>query len=463
MTRRATLALAVAATVALLIADRGRGQQSEPKESAVLVVQLPADAQLTIEGKPTRQTGEVRRFISLPLVPGYRYVYTLQVTTADGNSLQHKVVVQPGKEVTVDLRETLAQANPKPKVEPIPVEPREANKEKPPEEEPPKLTVPYVPTPQAVVDKMLELAKVSKDDVVYDLGCGDGRIVVTAAKKYGAKGVGVDLNPVRLQESMENVKKNGVEKLVTIKKGDVLKTDVSGATVVTLYLLPSVNLQLKPILQKTLKPGARVVSHDFDMGDDWPPEQTLDVTDENGLDHKVYLWTIKDPNDREPDVIFVPTAQGVVDRMLEIAKVTKDDIVYDLGCGDGRIVVTAAKKYGCKAFGFDINPERIKDSTENVKKNKVEDLVTIKKQDIFTLDLRDASVITLYLLPELNLKLVPQLEKMKPGTRIVSHDFDMRGYKPDKVETIRAANDQGVERDHTIYLWTIPLQKEKEE
>jgi ribosomal protein L11 methylase PrmA len=145
--------------------------------------------------------------------------------------------------------------------------------------------------------------------------------------------------------------------------------------------------------------------------------------------------------------------------MLELANVKKDEIVYDLGCGDGRIPVTAAKKYGVKAWGFDIDPERIKESLENVEKNKVNNLVTIENKDIFTLDLSKANVVTLYLLPSLNVKLIPQLEKLKPGSRIVSHDFDMRGVKPDK--TIDFTPPGG--REHKIYLWTAPLQKEKTE
>jgi SAM-dependent methyltransferase len=160
----------------------------------------------------------------------------------------------------------------------------------------------------------------------------------------------------------------------------------------------------------------------------------------------------------EPDVIYVPTPQAVVDKMLEMAEVKKDDVVYDLGCGDGRIVVTAAKKYGCKATGFDIDPARIKESNENVKKDKVEDLVQIKQEDIFKLDLSKASVITLYLLPDLNVKLIPQLEKLKPGSRIVSHDFDMKGVKPKKVVHVTPPGDS--EREHTIYLWVTPLEKE---
>jgi uncharacterized protein (TIGR03000 family) len=164
------------------------------------------------------------------------------------------------------------------------------------------------------------------------------------------------------------------------------------------------------------------------------------------------------PEDREPDVIYVPTPQEVVDKMLELAEVKKGDVVYDLGCGDGRIVVTAAKKYGVKAVGFDINPERVKESLENVRKNNVEKLVTIKKADIFTLDLSEASVVTLYLLPSLNVKLMPQLEKLKPGSRIVSHDFDMRGAKPKKV--VKVSTPGTFEREHTVYLWVVPWEKE---
>jgi hypothetical protein len=161
---------------------------------------------------------------------------------------------------------------------------------------------------------------------------------------------------------------------------------------------------------------------------------------------------------REPDVIYVPTPQRVVDKMLELAQVTKDDLLYDLGCGDGRIVVTAAKEYGCKAVGYDLRRGRVKASLENVEKNNVGHLVRIEQKDIFTLDLSDANVITLYLLPSLNVKLIPQLEKLKPGSRIVSHDFDMRGVKPDKIVTIE--DDEDDYGDHTVYLWTTPLKRE---
>jgi len=159
---------------------------------------------------------------------------------------------------------------------------------------------------------------------------------------------------------------------------------------------------------------------------------------------------------KRPDVVYVPTPQEVVEKMLEMAQVTKDDLVYDLGCGDGRIVVAAAKTYGCRAFGFDVDPRRIKESNENVEKSGVGDLVTIVQKDIFTLDLSEVNVVTLYLLPSLNVKLIPQLEKLKPGSRIVSHDFDMQGVTPDQVVELTSANGA----DHTVYLWTAPLKKE---
>jgi tRNA G37 N-methylase Trm5 len=157
----------------------------------------------------------------------------------------------------------------------------------------PRLDVPYVPTPPEIVERMLNLGKVGKDDLLYDLGCGDGRIVVTAAKERGARGVGIDLNPVRIAEANENARKAGVEKMVTFKVGNLFETDVSPATVVTLYLLPSVNRQLRPQLWKQLKVGTRVVSHDFDMGSDWPPERKVQIDGKT-----LYLWTITEAQKR---------------------------------------------------------------------------------------------------------------------------------------------------------------------
>ena len=144
----------------------------------------------------------------------------------------------------------------------------------------------FVPTPEEVVEAMLQVANVTKNDIVYDLGCGDGRIPVTAAKKYGARGVCIDIDPQRIKEANENVAKNSVGDRVRVMNADLFATDLSEATVVTLYLLPSLNVKLMPKLMKELKPGTRIVSHAFDMGD-WKPEKELDV---NG--RKVYYWTI---------------------------------------------------------------------------------------------------------------------------------------------------------------------------
>ncbi len=153
----------------------------------------------------------------------------------------------------------------------------------------PSSLAPYVPTPSDVVDRMLALAGVTAKDVVYDLGCGDGRIVIAAAQKYGARGVGIDIDPERIAESQANAKAAGVERLVTFRLQDALTTDVSPATVVTLYLLSASNLKLRPILTRELKPGARIVSHSFAMGD-WEPAAVDRFQDSRGIERTLYLW-----------------------------------------------------------------------------------------------------------------------------------------------------------------------------
>ena len=150
---------------------------------------------------------------------------------------------------------------------------------------------------------------------------------------------------------------------------------------------------------------------------------------------------------RDPDVIYVPTPQNVVDAMLKMANVTAKDVVYDLGSGDGRIPITAAEKYGARGVGIDINPERIKEANANLAKSKAGDKVRFLNQDLFETDLSPATVITLYLLPSLNQKLIPKLKQLKPGTRIVSHSFDMgTAWPPEKTEDVKG---------RVIYYWTI--------
>ena len=150
-----------------------------------------------------------------------------------------------------------------------------------------ELDVPYVPTPQAVVDKMLELADLKSGEVLLDLGSGDGRIPITAAKKYGVQATGVDLNPVRVQEANENAKRERVTDKVTFKEQDLFETDLTQADVITMYLLTRINMKLRPQLMK-LKPGTRIVSHSFSMGD-WQPDKTVRI---DGRD--VYLWIVKE-------------------------------------------------------------------------------------------------------------------------------------------------------------------------
>lgn len=154
-----------------------------------------------------------------------------------------------------------------------------------------KPDVPFVPTPQPVVERMLDMASVGKNDVVYDLGCGDGRIVITAARERGARGVCIDLNPARIAEAKENAQKAGVADRVKFLVGDLFNADFSEASVVTLYLLPDVNRALRPQLWKQLKVGTRVVSHDFDMGAEWPPEKIERVGAKT-----LYYWTITPEN-----------------------------------------------------------------------------------------------------------------------------------------------------------------------
>ncbi len=172
----------------------------------------------------------------------------------------------------------------------------------------------------------------------------------------------------------------------------------------------------------------------------------------------VDAWAADPAPTKTPDVVYVPTPNDVVAKMLDLAQVKPEDVVYDLGCGDGRIVVTAAKKFGCQAIGFDIDPQRVREARANIEKNGVGKLVSIKQEDIFKLDLSPASVVTMYLLPSLNVKLIPQLEKLKPGSRVITHDFDIEGVKPEKTTSFVSEEDNV---SHTIYFFTTPLKKEK--
>lgn len=233
------------------------------RKTVTLEVYLPEDARLLIEGQDTKSTGTMRRFISPPLAPG-KYVYTVKAIIPGPKgprTVTQQVDVRPGDFESIDLRE--------PGQRPIP-------------------DVEYEPAPQDVVEAALRLARVTKKDVVWDLGCGDGRIPVTAAKVYGCKARGFDIDPERVKDSTANVRKNGVEKLVSIEQRDIFKLDMSdGPTVVVLYLLPRLNARLLPQLKK-LPPGTRVISIAHRMADIRPDEQVV-VENELGV-FDVYLW-----------------------------------------------------------------------------------------------------------------------------------------------------------------------------
>jgi uncharacterized protein (TIGR03000 family) len=446
--------------------------RAEGPAPILIYVTAPPEALVAVDGVPVKQTGPQRRLITPPFETGQKATYTLSATfTKDGKTvvLEKVVNVEGGKVSRVDLT-----SGPTRVVEAKTIESKKEEVKITPKKEEPKkevhLDAPYKPTPNKIVEEMLKLASVKEGDVVYDLGSGDGRIVIAAVEKFKAKkGVGIELAPERVKLSKENAGRAGVAGKVEIRESDLLKlTDVSEANVVTLYLLPEVNQKLKPMLQKSLKPGSRVVSHDFNMGD-WKADKEITVLDEVGKPHVLYLWTIPAPKKEEVkvtpkkeepkkiklDAPFIATPQSVVDDMLKFASVKEGDVVYDLGCGDGRIVITAVKDFKAKkGVGIDLDPERIADSKKAAKNAKVEDKVEFREGDVLKIDsVAEASVVCLYLFPEINERLQPMLQKtLKPGSRIVSHDFLMKDdWKPEKEITVK---DQAG-NDHTIYMWTI--------
>jgi uncharacterized protein (TIGR03000 family) len=255
-----------------------RSQTPAPRENhATVIIRVHPEATLTVDGQETRQTGGRRRFVSPPLNPGKKYTYTFVAEWMPRNNYEtykvtRKVTVEAGKTVEVDMSEADLKKGD-------------------------ILFIRFVPTPPQVIDAMMKLAKVGEDDVVYDLGCGDGSLVIAAVKQFHAqRGVGIDLDPQRIREAKAKAKAAGVENKVEFRQGNVLEVeDLSKATVVMLYMSDEMNQKLMPILQKQLKPGSRIVSHRFTMGS-WEPDKTItvDLPQEEIPEEKlIHLWTIK--------------------------------------------------------------------------------------------------------------------------------------------------------------------------
>lgn len=300
----------------------------------------------------------------------------------------------------------------------------------------------FSPTPAWVAEAMLKLAKVSAADVVYDLGSGDGRIVLLAAEKYGARGVGIELMPSLIEVSRKAARERGVGDKVTFVQGDFYSTDISDATVVTLYLSPSVNRLLEPKL-RALRPGTRIVSHNYTIGD-WTPDDV--VHGEDGTD--IYLWTVPRRPGRTPDVPFAPTRPPVVQAMLKLARVGPHDVVYDLGSGDGRIVIMAAQEYGARGVGIELDPTLVETARQVAREGAVDPRVSFIEGDFFTANISEATVVMLALSADVNAKLESKLrQELRPGTRVVSRQFTIGSWPPD--ETAQAPD--GTE----LFLWTV--------
>ncbi len=443
----------------------------------------------------------------------------------------------------------------------------------------------WVPTPQTLVDKMLDMVKLTPSDFHYDLGSGDGRTVITAAKR-GATSIGVEYNPKMVELSRANAAKEGVTDKATFIHGDIFQTDFSKATVITLFLLPDLNERLRPTILD-MKPGTRVISNSFSMGD-WQPDERAEVTEDcrgycralfwivpakvdgawtmdrgassialsfkqeyqnltgtiaNGnvitpvtegklrgdeitfiaagveytgkVDGDTIAGTTKSgetwqakrgspaataqapapqpaapqaPAAEEPkaatpetpapkapdaaakseqapfepqisqdgkDVVWWPTANTLVNKMLDLAKLTPKDRLIDLGSGDGRTVITAALR-GTTALGIEYNPKMIELSQFNAKKAGVSDKATFRRADLFKTDFSKADVLTLFLLPEINERLRPTILRMRPGTRVVSNTFEMGDWEPDQ----EAVVEQDCQTYCKALLWIVPARVE---
>jgi hypothetical protein len=270
---------------------------------------------------------------------------------------------------------------------------------------------------ERVVAEMLQLARVGAGDVVYLVG-STATVPSAGAERLGARVVGV-----------------GADRRLTAAYAE--------ATVVILDLTPPLNLRLEPILRQQLRPGSRIVSHRFGIGA-WRADDSVKASDGTTL----FLWTVPRPPSRTPDIFFVPTDQRVVEEMLDLAGVTSQDVVHDLGSGDGRIVVIAAQKYGARGVGVEIDPALVGRARQVAREAQLADKVTFVEGDLFDADLSGATVVTLFLSDRVNQRLEAKLKReLKPGARVVSHQFRIGDWVPDR--TVTAADGT------SLFLWVI--------
>ena len=281
VTPRTARALGLALSVFALSAgltSLSVGAQPDKKDakkvkSKIKITVPREDAELKIEDQATKPTGVTREFETPDLESGKLYEYDFSVTWAPNNypilPRIKKVEFKGGDEIVVDL----TKADPK---------------------NPDKAKIRWVPTPDDIVEEMMKLGKVGKNDVVYEPGPGDGRMLIASVKKGAKKGVGIELDPKKAEEAKDNIKKAKLDKEITIIEGDALKDrDYSEATVVLLYMGNEFNELLRPILEKQLKPGSRIISHRFVMGD-WKPDETKTITGADGDEYLIHLWTVKE-------------------------------------------------------------------------------------------------------------------------------------------------------------------------
>ncbi len=326
--------------------------------------------------------------------------------------------------------------------------------------------IPYAPTPMIVVERMLEAAKLKRRDMLYDLGSGDGRIVIQAALTHGVKAEGFELDPALLERSRAAAKAAGLENKVGFKRQDILTLDLDPADVITLSLSRDLNRKLLPQLL-TLKPGARIISHDFPL-EGYEAEKLIRFAPEveGGREHLIYVYTTPLKASEAATAVdrpggaginFVPTPEPVAEEMLAMARILPHETVYDLGSGDGRILIAAASRYHASAVGYEIDPRLVEQSRKRIAALGLSGKVEVREGNLFEADLSQADVVTLYLSPAMNAKLLPQFHAMKPGSRIVSHDFDIPGIRHQTV--VKVTPGGAYKRERTIYLWTTPLER----